>query len=253
VGEAAVGYTLILITLWSPPPVRRWVALAAAFWIFGSLLLSGGPDRGFGLGTLRRCSWAVGLALAAAAAWIALAAHLGTLQLDLRLSARRPPLLGYLLSSLIQQVILQGFIMARVVVLLRRPSVAIATAGLLFSAAHLPNPLLMLATLLWGMAACWLYLRYRSLIGVAAIHFVLGVCIAICVPASLHHNMRVGLGYSQYKLPSRRAHTLVGAAAIAGFQFQPRAGGRRLVIPLVPVAEACLPMSQLRPSSSERE
>ena len=213
--EAAVGYTLILITLWSPPPVRNWVALAAAFWIFGSLLLSGlaGPGRGFGLDALWRCSWAVGLSLAAAAALIALAAHLGTLHFDSRLSTRRPPMLGYLLWSLIQQIILQCFIMSRMLVLQRRPAVAIVTAALLFSAAHLPNPLLTLATLLWGMAACWLYLRYRSLIGVAAIHFVLGVCVAICVPASLHHNMRVGLGYSRYHVPSPRAHTLAPIAA----------------------------------------
>ncbi len=213
--EAAVGYTLILITLWSPPPVRNWVALAAAFWILGSLLLSGlaGPGRGFGLDALWRCSWAVGLSLAAAAALIALAAHLGTLHFNSRLSARRPPMLGYLLWSLIQQIILQCFIMARMLVLLRRPWMAIVTAAALFSAAHLPNPLLMLATLLWGVAACWLYWRYRSLIGVAAIHFVLGVCLAICVPASLHHNMRVGLGYSRYHAPSRRAHTLAPIAA----------------------------------------
>lgn len=213
--EAAVGYTLILVTLWSPPSIRNWVALAAAFWIFGSLLLSGlgGPGSGFGLRALWRCSWAVGLSLAAAAALIALAAHLGTLHFDSRLSGRRPPMLGYLLWSLIQQVILQCFIMARLLVLLRRPWVAIVTAALLFSAAHLPNPLLTLATLLWGLAACWLYLRYRSLIGVATIHFVLGACIAICVPASLNRNMRVGLGYIRYHAPSPRAHTLAPIAA----------------------------------------
>lgn len=215
VAEAAVGYTLILITLWSPAPVRYWVGLAAALWILGSLLLSGldGPGRGFGLRALWRCSWAVGLALAAAAALIALAARLGTLHFDSHLSARRPPMLGYLLWSLIQQVILQCFIMARLLVLLRRPWIAIVTAALLFSAAHLPNPLLTLATLLWGLTACWLYLRYRSLLGVAAIHFVLGVCVAICVPASLHHNMRVGLGYIRYHVPSPRAHTLAPIAA----------------------------------------
>ena len=227
VAEAAVGYTLILITLWCPAPVRHWVGLAAALWIFGSLLLSGlhEPGRSFGLRALWRCSWAVGLSLAAAAALIALASHLGTLHFDAHLSARRPPMLGYLLWSLIQQVILQCFIMARLLVLQRRPWIAIVTAALLFSAAHLPNPLLTLATLLWGLAACWLYLHYRSLLGVAAIHFVLGVCIAICVPASLHHNMRVGLGYIRYHVSSPRAHTL---APIAAGQVPAAAIPRRL-------------------------
>jgi membrane protease YdiL (CAAX protease family) len=213
--EAAVGYTLILITLWSPPSIRNYFALAAAFWIFGSLLLSAhdGAGSNFGLRALWRCSWAVGLSLAAAAALIALASHLGTLHLDSRLSTRRPPMLGYMLWSLIQQMILQCFILARLLMLLRRPWVAMAVAALLFSAAHLPNPLLTLVTLLWGMAACWLYQRYRSLIAVAAIHFVLGACVAICVPATLHRNMRVGLGYIRYHLPSPRAQSLAPVAA----------------------------------------
>lgn len=211
--EAAVGYTLILITLWSPSPIRNWVALAAAFWIFGSLLLSGWNGPGFGLRALWRCSWAVALALAATAVLIALAWRLGTLHLDSRFSARRPPMVGYLLWSLIQQMILQCFILARLLLLLRRPWMASVTAALLFSAAHLPNPLLVLATLSWGLAACWLYLRYRSLLGVAAIHFLLGACIAICVPASLHHNMRVGLGYLRYHLPSPRVQNLAPITA----------------------------------------
>src|SRR5208282_583490 len=138
VAEAVVGYTLILITLWSPPPIRNYVALAAAFWIFGSLLLSGkdGVSSGFGLPALGRCSWAVGLSLAAAAAVVALSAHLGTLNFESHLAAGRPPLLGYLLWSLIQQMILQCFILARLLMLLRRPGVAIVMASLLFSAAH---------------------------------------------------------------------------------------------------------------------
>jgi hypothetical protein len=144
---------------------------------------------------------------------IALAWRLGTLHLDSRLSARRPPMVGYLLWSLIQQMILQCFILARLLLLLRRPWMASVAAAFLFSAAHLPNPLLVLATLSWGLAACWLYLRYRSLLGVAAIHFLLGACVAICVPASLHHNMRVGLGYLRYHLPSPRMQNLAPITA----------------------------------------
>jgi hypothetical protein len=139
---------------------------------------------------------------------IALSAHLGTLHFDSRLTLERPPLLGYLAWSLIQQTILQCFILARLLLLVRRPWVAIVAASFLFAAAHVPNPLLMLATLLWGAAACWLYLRYRSLIGVAAIHFVLGTCLAVCVPASVHRNMRVGLGYVRYQASSSRAHVV---------------------------------------------
>ena len=212
VAEMVLGYTLILITIWMPPPTRNYFALAAALWIGGSLLLSGdgGASCSFGLRALRGCSWAVVVTLAAAAGMFALSAHLGTLDLNYQgnLLTGRPPLVGYLVWSLIQQLILQCFILARLLRLLRRPWVAVVVASLLFAAAHIPNPLLMLATMLWGIAACWLYLRYRSLIGVAAIHFVLGASLAICVPATVHRNMRVGLGYVRYHAALPRARAL---------------------------------------------
>lgn len=208
--EAGLGYTLILITIWSPPSIRNYFAVAAALWIAGVLLFSGdgGAGSGFEISALRRCSWAVALSLAIAAAMIVISAHLGMLHLDSPLTTRRPPMVGYLVWSLIQQVILQLFLMERLLLVLHRPWIAIAVASLLFAAAHLPNPLLVPATLLWGAAACWLYRRYGSLIGVAAIHFVLGACLAICVPATVNRNMRVGLGYIRYHAHSPRAHAL---------------------------------------------
>lgn len=217
VAETGFGYTLIVIAVWSPLWIRGYVALAAALWIGGSLLLSGAGLSGvgvavsdFGLRALRRCSWAVVISLAAAAIMIALSAHLGALHFDSRLMTERPPLLGYLVWSLVQQIILQYFLLSRLLLLLRRPWAAVGVASLLFAAAHLPNPLLTLATLFWGATSCWLYLRTRSMIGVAAIHFVLGACLAICVPESMHRNMRVGLGYVRYKVPttSSRANSL---------------------------------------------
>ncbi len=210
VAETVVGYTLILITVWSPLWIRNYIALVAAFWISGSLLISGhaGESRGFGLRAFWHCSWAVAVSLAAAAGMIVLSEHLGTLHFDSHLMTERPPLLGYMVWALLQQIVLQHFLMERLLLLLHRPWVAIVTASLLFALAHVPNPLLTLATMLWGLTACWLYLRYRSLIGVATIHFVLGACLAICVPATLHRNMRVGLGYVRYRAPSPRAYGL---------------------------------------------
>ena len=212
VAEMSLGYGLILTTIWSPPSIRNYFALIAALWIAGSLLLSGdgGAHGSFGLRALWRCSWAVVITLAAAAGVVMLSAYMGTLNLNYEsnLLTGRPPLMGYLVWSLVQQLILQCFLLARLLVLLHRPWVAIGVASLLFAAAHIPNPVLMLATLPWGAVACWLYLRYRSLIGVAAIHFVLGACLAICVPATLHRNMRVGLGYIKYQAPSPHAHAL---------------------------------------------
>ena len=75
----------------------------------------------------------------------------------------------------------------------------------IFALAHLPNPVLTPITLVWGLIACVLFLRYRNAstpLGIA--HGIMGLCVAVTVPNSLHHNMRVGLGYLRYH-PSRFA------------------------------------------------
>ena len=79
-----------------------------------------------------------------------------------------------------------------------------AVAGI-FSLAHLPSPILTVATLVFGLAACTLFLRYRNLYPLAITHAILGICIAICLPGPVTHNMRVGLGYLEYR-PNQGHH-----------------------------------------------
>jgi hypothetical protein len=74
----------------------------------------------------------------------------------------------------------------------------IVAAGL-FAFAHLPNPILTPLTLIWGLAACLLFLRYRNVYTLAIVHAVFGICIAVTVPGPVDHNMRVGLGYLTYR------------------------------------------------------
>jgi membrane protease YdiL (CAAX protease family) len=78
---------------------------------------------------------------------------------------------------------------------------AAVTAAVIFSAAHLPNPILTLLTLLWGLAACLVFLKTRNIWPLAMAHAIFGICVAITVPATLLHNMRVGLGYLNYRAP----------------------------------------------------
>ncbi len=72
-----------------------------------------------------------------------------------------------------------------------------AAAGL-FSLAHLPNPVLTPVTLVWGIAACILFLRYRNIYTLGLAHGILGLCVAVIVPDSIQHHMRVGIGYYRY-------------------------------------------------------
>ena len=73
----------------------------------------------------------------------------------------------------------------------------VAAAGL-FSLAHLPNPVLAPVTLVWGIAACVLFLRYRNIYALGLAHGILGLCVAVIVPDSIQHHMRVGIGYYRY-------------------------------------------------------
>ena len=68
-----------------------------------------------------------------------------------------------------------------------------------FALAHLPNPILTPLTLIWGLTACLIFVRSRNVYPLAIAHAIFGICVAITIPASILHNMRVGLGYINYR------------------------------------------------------
>lgn len=82
------------------------------------------------------------------------------------------------------------------------------TAAALFTAAHIPNPVLMPLVLVWGLVACTVFMRHRNVYALGIAHAVLGITIAITVPSTADHNMRVGLGYLTY-----RPHGITGETA----------------------------------------
>jgi hypothetical protein len=67
-----------------------------------------------------------------------------------------------------------------------------------FALAHLPNPVLVPMTALWGFAACLIFLKYRNLWPLGMAHAIFGVCAAVSLPATLTHTMRVGSGYWRF-------------------------------------------------------
>lgn len=117
---------------------------------------------------------------------------------------------GYVLWTIYQQFLLQDFFMPRLTSVLKQES-AFVIGGVLFAAAHLPNPTLMVATLAWGIASCWLFRRYRSIWVLGLAQGLLGLAFAVCVPNAMHHHMRVGLGYIRY----HGSHT-TAAASVQG-------------------------------------
>jgi membrane protease YdiL (CAAX protease family) len=104
---------------------------------------------------------------------------------------------GYALWALIQEFILQSFFFNRWEELYGS-SAAVWIASALFAAAHLPSPILTVATLIGALFFCEMFRRYRSIYPLAIVHAMMGVTIAFIAPDSLLHHMRVGIGYLRY-------------------------------------------------------
>jgi membrane protease YdiL (CAAX protease family) len=199
--ELSVGYALILLVIWTPRPWQRLPFLAAIVWIIlaTSISFEGWKAMGLRISAPLRSLWIVGVALLLAALSVAIAARLHTLHppggpiLFLKHYA------GYAIWAVLQQFLLQDFFLLRLLRLLPTRNAAVTAATGLFTLAHLPNPILTPVTLIWGLAACLLFLRYRNLYPLALAHAIFGICLAITVPGPVDHNMRVGLGYLTYR------------------------------------------------------
>jgi membrane protease YdiL (CAAX protease family) len=140
----------------------------------------------------------IAMGMLAALVVIAVSDRLGTLH---RLFGQRNALLhatSYLLWAVVQQWIQQSFFFVRMERIIHRGILASFTTAALFGLAHLPNPVLAPLTFIGGWLLSELYRRYRTLIPLGIAHGLVGLAIALSVPDSLNHHMRVGLGYLQY-------------------------------------------------------
>jgi hypothetical protein len=209
--ELCIGYGLILVVIWTPNPAQRILYWTAFAWIAITAILRRKEHETHGLGFrgLLPSLWIVAAAMAIFFAGVALAKHLHTLH---PLYGPLPVvvhILGYALWALMQQFILQIYVLTRFLRLGLRRNPAIALATILFAAAHIPNPLLVALTSIWGAVSCALFLRYRNLYTLALAHGILGMTLAITVPNSIGRHMRVGLGYLDYHAHHRRERPAV--------------------------------------------
>jgi hypothetical protein len=198
--ELALGYTLIMATIWTPNPTQRVLYWLAFAWIIATSWARHDGWTGLGLGRkgLLPSLWIVGVALLLSAAAIVIASRTHTLH---RLHGPTPILLhgwGYIVWSLMQQFLLQSYFLLRLLRLLPGKAAPILAATGIFALAHLPNPILTPITFVWGVIACLLFLRYRNIYALGLAHGIMGLCVAVTIPSTLHHNMRVGLGYLRY-------------------------------------------------------
>lgn len=201
--ELSIGYALILAVIWTPRPLQRWLYWAAIAWFVFSIFSSfpGWKAMGCTATGFWRSAWIVGVALVLAAGGVELASNLHTLHRPSGLVEWVLAFGGYTVWSLAQQFLLQGYFLARLVRMVPSPTLAAVTAATIFAIAHLPNPILTVLTLVWGLAACLVFLKARNLWTLAMAHAIFGICVAVTIPATVLHNMRVGLGYLHYRAP----------------------------------------------------
>jgi membrane protease YdiL (CAAX protease family) len=198
--ELLVAYGLILAVIWTPGGEQRPIYWSAFAWIAVTAWLGRNQTRPIGLGlrSLWFSLWIIPAAIALFLLGIGIADLAHTLH---HLYGPLPAvehIAEYFLWALMQQFILQVYVLLRLLRLGLRRGPAIALASLMFAIAHIPNPVLVPAALAWAAICCWLYLKYRNLYPLAVAHALLGMCIAFCVPNSINHHMRVGWGYLHY-------------------------------------------------------
>jgi hypothetical protein len=206
--EIAFTFTVIIGILWTPRPVQGWLSLLALVWILGSsfLVRENREAVELGIGGFGRSLRVIAAALVLAAIEIAIAQHEQTLHPPYVHGELQYRMWGYVIWSFLQQFILQDYFLLRFLRVMPKRWMAVVGAATLFSLAHIPNPVLTVATLVWGLVACSLFLRYRDLYSLGFAHAVFGLTIAISVPAAVHHNMRVGLGYLRYHPHRQHVH-----------------------------------------------
>ena len=193
-------YALILAVIWTPRPWQAglWVIAAASIIAIAWLSFEGLRPMGLSTANLVRSLWAVAFAMAVAGIAVVLSIRMHTLHVPETpgLFLRKYGL--YAVWAAVQQIILQWFFLSRARRLLPDGTSAAAITAGLFAIAHLPNPVLTLITLVFGLASCLFFLHYRNLVPLAIAHAILGICIGVTVPAAIDHNMRVGIGYVTY-------------------------------------------------------
>ena len=201
--EALLVYALILTYIW------RWQHTLPHIWIalWGIILISQFLHRD----TLR----SLGLSLAGMRSSaqlvlpIALAFYVPFLAYGFaRHALTLVPVNGHALESLLgygawcafQQYLAQSYFHNRLMGAVHSRHLSSFLVGIIFGSAHIPNPILMIATTVAGFVFAEIFARHRNIWPIALAQAVGGLLLAAVSPASLMHNMRVGPGYLFYGL-----------------------------------------------------
>ncbi len=189
--QIAFAYGLLEAALWTSPGRLDliWMILTATFILLTAFR---GPysarEMGVTLPSGKATVWIVGAGLILAATLWSFAALTGadaapTHAMPLRTTWQ------YAVWAFLQQFMLQSFFFVRLESLLGSRRAVLATT-VLFAAAHIPNPILTVGTVLAGFFFCEMFRRYRNIFPLGVVHVILGLAMAASVSDALLHHMR---------------------------------------------------------------
>lgn len=100
-----------------------------------------------------------------------------------------------------QQVVYQSMTYLPLRDNLKRPTLAAGLAGIAFAIMHVPNPVLVPATYVWGVASSLLFERTRSIWGLALLQMMLASTLFWITPRDLNREFRIGPYYHETHPP----------------------------------------------------
>jgi len=140
------------------------------------------------------------IALLVAGGFLVLGAWAGTLRSLFGAGSVYLHAFGYGIWSLEQEFILNSFFYLLLEKLLGNNHRTALCAALLFSFAHIPNPILVPATLVGGMLFVEAFRKWRNIYPLGFAHAMLGLSLALTVSDSWMHHMRVGLSFLRFHM-----------------------------------------------------
>jgi Type II CAAX prenyl endopeptidase Rce1-like len=105
---------------------------------------------------------------------------------------------GYLAWCSFQQYLTQSYFHRRLMSVMRKPRLRSLAIAIMFGGAHIPNPILMVATFVGGFVFAEIFFRHPNIWPLAFLQAVAGFLMGVLSPPALIHNMRVGPGYFFY-------------------------------------------------------
>jgi Type II CAAX prenyl endopeptidase Rce1-like len=194
--SAMFACALLDIWQWQHRYPRLWIAFLPALAISHLIHRDTLADLGLGRLELRasaQTALPIMLALYVPLAVFGIAS--GRLQLLWPKPAAAAYFLSYGAWCAVQQYLTQSYFHNRLLGVMRNRHVSSMLVAVMFGAAHIPNPVLMVVTTIAGFIFSEVFARHRNIWPLALAQTVGGFLVAALTPPWLIHNMRVGPGY----------------------------------------------------------